>query len=74
MARVKSSQSKVESPELGPGIYACSRRGILLPKFREPQFTMRKALGSTIRFTIHVTARQVERLRVLRIFDTWSET
>src|SRR5713226_9444297 len=64
--RVHSQESKVQS--LGRA-YVPLRAKRFSPRiFVAQRLRIRKALGSMTRITIHVTTRQVERLRVLRIF------
>ncbi len=68
MVRAKSSPSRIESRKLGPGIRAFPRKRFSSRIFVAQRLRIRKALGSMTCITLHVTTRQVERLRALRIF------
>lgn len=84
--RVKNARSKSASRECGASICACSRRGILVPKFGTPaKLLVGPATASPVslepknragapspRRPIHVTRSSGQGLRVLRIFFSGS--
>src|SRR5712692_7861560 len=69
MVRAKRSPSRIERRKHGPGIRASPRKEIVFPNIRGAVGSgSGKHLGRMTRITLHVTTRQVERLRALRIF------
>jgi hypothetical protein len=62
-----SSQSRVESRRLGPGILVCAEK-FSSWIFIAQLLKIRKTVAWMTRITLHVTTRHVERLGVLRIF------
>ncbi len=68
IAGVKSSQSRVESAKLGPGIRASPRKEILFPNFRGAAAQDQESSSAMTRIAIHFTTREVRRLGALRIF------
>ena len=68
MVRATSSQSRVESRKLGRAYIPLRAKRLCSRNFVTQRLRIRKALGSMTRITLHVTTRQVQRLRALRIF------
>jgi len=68
MVRAKSSPSRIESRSMGRAYVPFRAKRFSSRKFVAQRLRIRKALGSMTRITLHVTTRQVERLRALRIF------
>ena len=68
MVRAKSSPSRIESRSMGRAYVPFRAKRFSSRKFVAQRLRIRKALGSMTRITLHVTTRQVERMRALRIF------